>query len=480
MIDLLNRIEDDDGGNPMGAVVFDRFHSEEVYSFRIRDERPNALLVLDMQDVHSLRCGRQMLVEESDECEYHDDAATINPPPPPARMMMTRRLADDVMRYDPTTHPPLAPPRDASETQCRRGGGEKKAHDAFLRELASVHRMDLVLVCSEAEMRMLASWGVPRWKLVHAPFFCSVDENDDDDRGGMMGDGRDDGGGGGGATSSSSSSSSSSGSAAVLLLPSFGDRSDYAFVGGFRHPPNVDSVRILRREIWPAIRSRLPHATIRVCGAYPTPEVLSLHDPSVGFLVEGKVDDVDALLRRTRVLLAPLRFGAGIKGKIVDAWRCDCPVVTTSVGAEGMTGVAADEEREEEDDDDDDDDEQDRGGRRSQTTTTKKTTIARDDSRGRRWGGLVEDDAIAFANAAVELHEREELWNECREDGSELLRRLFDGGVHLPAVEAGIRDGMSNLEGRRRMDVFGSVLWRDGSRATEYFSRWIELKETSK
>ena len=324
---------------------------------------------------------------------------------------------------------------------------------------------------------MLASWGVPRWKLVHAPFFCSVNDDDDDSGGGgMVGDGGDDGGGGG--ISSSSSSSGNAAAAAVVLPPLFEDRSDFAFVGGFRHPPNVDSARVLHREIWPGIRSRLPNATLRVCGAYPTPEVLSMHDPSVGFLVHGKVDDVDGVLRTSRVMLAPLRFGAGIKGKIVDAWRCGCPVVTTSVGAEGMTAAVAADKGEEEVDDDDDDDEQDGGGRRSQTKTT--TTIARDDSRGRRWGGLVEDDAIDFANAAVELHEREELWNECREDGSELLRRLFDGGMHLPAVEAGIRDGMSNLEGRRRMDVFGSVLWRDGSRATEYFSRWIELKETSK
>ncbi|KAL3777662.1 hypothetical protein ACHAW5_010986 [Stephanodiscus triporus] len=397
MHELLNRINDDHG--PIRAVVFDRFHAEEAYSFRVRDTCPNALLVLDMQDVHSLRLGRQQVVEEMD-----DDPTSV--------AMMTDRLASAVAEFDPSS-----PNRDA--------------RDAFLRELASVHRSDLVLVCSAPEMGMLVSWGVPAWKLVLAPFFCS-DVDVDVDRTGT-----------------------------TMSLPPFGGRRDFAFVGGFRHPPNVDSVRVLRREVWPLIRSRMPRARVRVFGAYPTPDILSLHDEDVGFLVRGRVDDLDDALRRSRVLLAPLRFGAGIKGKIVDAWRCDCPVVTTRVGAEGTTTT---------------------------TTTTTKTAIDDDggDDLGARttiadncrWGGIIADDAVDFAKAAVELHEREDLWNRCRDNGTGSLRRIFNGRVNLPVVERGIRDGIADLAKQRTMDIFGSILWRDARRSTEYFSRWIELKET--
>jgi glycosyltransferase involved in cell wall biosynthesis len=254
--------------------------------------------------------------------------------------------------------------------------------------------------------------------MIYAPFFCSIDDDDAD----------------GNAPSS------------------FGSRRNFAFVGGFRHMPNVDSVRLLRRVLWPMIRQRLPGAILQVCGAHPTPEISSFHDESVGFLVRGMVDDLDSVLRNSRVLLAPLRYGAGIKGKVVDAWMSGLPVVTTRVGAEGMTTTTTDGC-------------DDYGGMR--------TTI---ECRG--WGGLIEDDALDFAESAIELHEREEVWNRCRDDGVELLRRLFDGGVNLPVVEEGIRDGIANLEKRRKMDVFGSILWRDGSRSTEYFSRWIELKES--
>jgi len=199
----------------------------------------------------------------------------------------------------------------------------------------------------------------------------------------------------------------------------------------------------------------MPRARLNVFGAYPTPDILSLHDEDAGFHVRGKVDDLDDALRRSRVLLAPLRFGAGIKGKIVDAWRCGCPVVTTRVGAEGTTTTSNDDG--------------DGGG-----DLGARTTIA-DDC---RWGGLIADDAVDFAKAAVELHEREDLWNRCRDNGTGSLRRIFDGRVNLPVVECRIRDGIADLAKQRTMDIFGSILWRDARRSTEYFSRWIELKET--
>jgi len=143
--------------NPIRAVVFDRFYAEEAYSFRIKELCPNALLILDMQDVHSLRIGRQCIVKE----EVKDTFS------------MTRQLMKRVMEFDPSTN-------DHSYNESKQ---RKKAYDTFLREMASIHRSDLVLVCSSEEMKMLVSWGIPKWKLVQASFFCMNDEKDttDDD-----------------------------------------------------------------------------------------------------------------------------------------------------------------------------------------------------------------------------------------------------------------------------------------------------------
>ena len=123
---------------------------------------------------------------------------------------------------------------------------------------------------------------------------------------------------------------------ARTAAPGFEPRRGFATIGTFHHPPNVDSARWLAAEVWPLIRRELPTATMRVYGAYPTAAIESLHAPKDGFLVEGFAPTVGGAMDGARVLLAPLRFGAGIKGKIVDAWMRGLPAVTTPVGAEGM------------------------------------------------------------------------------------------------------------------------------------------------
>ena len=153
MKNLIHTIENKH--NSIRAVVFDRFYAEEAYSFRIKELCPNALSILDMQDVNSLRTGRQCIVEEEEEDSFS----------------MTRQLMKRVMEFDPSTNY-----HNYNESKQR-----KKAHDIFLREMASIHRSDLVLVCSLEEMKMLESWGIPKWKLVHASFFCMDGDDDDND-----------------------------------------------------------------------------------------------------------------------------------------------------------------------------------------------------------------------------------------------------------------------------------------------------------
>lgn len=391
MTNLLQHIQSKHG--PIRAVVFDRFYAEEAYSFRIREQCPNALRILDMQDVHSLRIGRQQLVKEIDQREKANNNGGnkhIN--------NVAAQLIDEVMKFDPSTH------------AWADNLPDKKAHNTFLRELASIHRSDLVLVCSSSEMKMLKqpSWNIQPWKLVPASFFQTRVEQE------------------------------------TSTTISYEERSDFVTIGGFKHYPNVDSARLLKR-IWPRIRSRLPDARLHIYGAYPTNEILSMHDEKLGFYVHGHVDDINEALLKRRVLLAPLRFGAGIKGKIVDSWGCGLPVVTTPIGAEGMGHDYSD-------------------------------TITSDDELG-DWGGLVVSNEDEFVEAAVNLYTTKELWEYSQSKGVELLNSLFNKEQNLPLIDEALSDAMMNLEQRRRRDITGQLLWHQSNRSTEYFSKWIELKE---
>ena len=117
-------------------------------------------------------------------------------------------------------------------------------------------------------------------------------------------------------------------------VPPFQARQDLVFVGGFRHPPNEDAVVYFVTKILPLIRPKLPRARFLVVGPDPPPAVQALASETV--IVTGYVKDVEALLDRGRVLVAPLRYGAGLKGKITHGLASGLPVVTTSVGAEGL------------------------------------------------------------------------------------------------------------------------------------------------
>ncbi|EFN50431.1 hypothetical protein CHLNCDRAFT_144035 [Chlorella variabilis] len=115
-------------------------------------------------------------------------------------------------------------------------------------------------------------------------------------------------------------------------------------IGNWRHPPNLDSARWACSEIWPALRAALPSehrdAQLHMYGSYAAGAAQQLHRPKEGVHMKGFAPSLDIMLRY-RVLLAPLRYGAGLKGKVVDSWWHGLPVATTPIGAEGMTGAAA-------------------------------------------------------------------------------------------------------------------------------------------
>jgi GT2 family glycosyltransferase len=157
-------------------------------------------------------------------------------------------------------------------------------------------------------------------------------------------------------------------------------RDGILFVGGFRHPPNVDAAVWLVSEIWPRLRARLPGVTLHLVGAEPPDAVRKLAAADV--VVTGFVPDLALWLRRCRLSVAPLRFGAGVKGKIVSSLSHGVPVVATTLAVEGMHITAGNE-------------------------------------------ALVTDDADAFATAIARLYTDEPLWQQLSRAGVEHVARHF-------------------------------------------------------
>lgn len=116
----------------------------------------------------------------------------------------------------------------------------------------------------------------------------------------------------------------------------FDDRKDLLFVGGYQHPPNVDAIKWFASDIYPIVHKKNPDIKIHVVGS-KMPETLRKYlSDRPGIVVHGFVEDLTPLLIKSRVFIAPLRYGAGVKGKIGQAIEYGIPIVTTSIGAEGM------------------------------------------------------------------------------------------------------------------------------------------------
>src|SRR5215216_5263729 len=116
--------------------------------------------------------------------------------------------------------------------------------------------------------------------------------------------------------------------------PSLEQRDGIAFVGSFLHPPNVDAARFLVEQVMPRVWERSPDAHVKIVGQQPPPDLAALAGPRVD--VTGWVGDLASVLGQTRVAVAPMRYGAGLKLKTVEAMAHGVPVVSTTLGAEGL------------------------------------------------------------------------------------------------------------------------------------------------
>ena len=131
----------------------------------------------------------------------------------------------------------------------------------------------------------------------------------------------------------------------AYVYESFGDggerdyekRRDILFVGGFSHPPNKDAVIWFAGNVWQQVHERTG-ARFIVVGSHPDDEIMALSDEAAGIDVKGYVSDEElaGLYGSCRLAAVPLRYGAGVKGKVIEALYYGLPVVTTSVGAEGI------------------------------------------------------------------------------------------------------------------------------------------------
>ncbi len=115
----------------------------------------------------------------------------------------------------------------------------------------------------------------------------------------------------------------------------FDQRQGLLFLGGYRHLPNVDAVLYFAREVWPRVRAAIPDITFHVVGSHPPPEVQKL-DGKDGIIVTGFVEHLEPYFEKARMSIAPIRYGAGIKGKVAMSMAHGVPVVATGCAAEGM------------------------------------------------------------------------------------------------------------------------------------------------
>ncbi|MDR0852168.1 MAG: glycosyltransferase [Clostridiales Family XIII bacterium] len=119
----------------------------------------------------------------------------------------------------------------------------------------------------------------------------------------------------------------------------FDQRDGLMFIGGYNHPPNADAVLWFANEIFPKILEQHPEMILHIAGSNAPEEITALADDHI--IIHGFVssDDLETLYASVRIVVVPLRYGAGIKGKVVEAMTYGVPVVTTPIGAEGFVGA---------------------------------------------------------------------------------------------------------------------------------------------
>ena len=329
-------------------VLFDRFMMEEQFGWRVAENCPKALRILDTEDLHCLRKTRAL-------CAKQQRNFSIN----------------ELLKQDITK-----------------------------REIAAILRCDFSLIISTFEMELLKNtFKIADTILMYLPFlFDEINEIHQKN------------------------------------WPSFEERAHFVFIGNFFHKPNVDAVLTLKNEIWTQIREQLPKAEIRIYGAYVNQQIQELYNKKEGFIVKGFAEDANEVVENAKVVLAPLNFGAGIKGKLTEAMLCGTPSVTTTIGVEGMAGDFP-------------------------------------------WNGFVADDFSNFALKAVELYLNKPIWEQSQLNGIAIINSIYSKEKNALLFFNKIEKVQQDLEKHRTANFLGSLLQYQTLQATKYMSKWIEEKK---
>ncbi|WP_017278207.1 glycosyltransferase [Pseudomonas syringae] len=345
------------------VVLFDQFMIEEQFGWRVEQQCPDALRILETSDFQSLRHARHQLLKDS--------------------------LNSDCAEAGPCS-------ADVSAPQLFR---QIASSDLAQREIASLYRCDLNLMTSDVEIALLSgSFGMPVALLHWCPLM--IDATPDSFR-------------------------------------PFAERAHFLSIGNFRHAPNWDAVLWMKTAIWPLIRQQLPDAQLHIYGAYTPPKASALHNTSQGFHVKHWAEDALEVMSNARVCLAPLRFGAGIKGKLMDAMLCGTPSVTTPMGAEAMSG-------------------------------------------GLPWPGIIADNPADIADAAVRLYQDQNLWLDAQQAGQALLQARFQHRQHCASLIERIDTLRNELAEHRLANFTGAMLRHHHHKSTKYMAQWIEAKNRNK
>ena len=216
----------------------------------------------------------------------------------------------------------------------------------------------------------------------------------------------------------------------------FSERKHFISIGNFRHGPNWDMVLYLQK-IWPLIKQQIPEAECHVYGSYPPPKATDLNNPKSGFLIKGWAENALTVMQQSRLCLAPIRYGAGIKGKLLDAMIMQTPSITTSVGSEGM-------------------------------------------HQDEPWAGAIADDVTGFVNAAVKLYNDEDAWLAAQRHCLPLLTARYDADVLGAGLITKISATEKDLDQHRLNNFTGAMLKHHSMMSTQYMSQWIAAKNTNK
>jgi len=343
------------------VVLFDRFMLEEQFGWRVEAACPQALRLLDSEDLHCLRQARQQAYAANRPLQQSD---------------LYSELAQ--------------------------------------REIAAILRCDLTLTISRAEMKLLTEqYQVPGSQLLYCPFL--IDD--------------------------------------PVLAPGadFAQRRHFISIGNFRHEPNWQSVLWLKQQIWPLIRSQLPEVELHIYGAYPPPKATALHAPKQGFLVKGWAENAHQVLQQARVCLAPLQFGAGLKGKFIDAMQTGTPSVTTAIGAEGMCGEPP-------------------------GATLHQPVAIGALAHPEHWAGLLAETPQEIAASAVTLYQDEVLWRSKQQLGYTILQQNFARSQLAPGIWQQLERVRLQLDAHRAQHFYGAMLRFHHHRSTRFMGQWIEAK----